>query len=108
MQRYQIANVLRVKHKKTVTSRQIRNLIKKITFEEEGGDGNQHLVDILTKVEDEGGIVEYDEDPNGTVSSIFISTHKMKSAFVKSTSTVIQVDTSFGFDTARNKVLAFF
>ena len=51
-----IANGLRrVKHKKTVTSRQIRNLIKKITSEEEGVVEKQHLVDILTKVEDEGG-----------------------------------------------------
>ena len=58
-------------------------------------------------MEGDGGIVENDEDPDGTVSTIFISTHKMKSAFVKSTPTVIQVDISFGFDTARYKVLAF-
>ena len=69
--------------------------------EEEGGDENQHLVDILTKVEEEGGIVEYGEDPDGTVCTIFITTHKMKSVFVKSTQTVIQVDT------ARYEVLAF-
>ena len=56
---------------------------------------------------DEGGLVEHEEDPDGTVSTIFISTHKTKSAFVKSTPTVIQVDTSFGFDTARYEVLAF-
>ena len=101
----QIKRVLKQQTGKTLSTKKIQNLIRKLSPSE--CDDKVSFEEFLKDVEDNGGIVDWKSDPDGTVSALFITTKTQKSALLLSQPTVLQLDTSFGIDQAHYKLTAF-
>ena len=101
----QIKRVLYEKSHKKVTIQKLKNLINKLS--PANPETDEKLVNFLESTENDGGIIEWLTDDDGTMKSLFITSSKMKSAFRSSNPTLIQLDTSFEFEKARYKVAAF-
>ena len=82
-------------------------MITKICPTESEHDSRQAFTDFLEEVDKEGGKIEWKDDPDGSINTLFITTNKMKAAYSSARPTVIQLDTSFNFEQARYKVAAF-
>ena len=90
---------------KKVTIQKLKNLINKLS--PANPETDEKLAQFLESTENDGGIIEWLTDDDGTMKSLFITSSKMKSAFRSSNPTLIQLDTSFEFEKARYKVAAF-
>jgi len=102
----QIARVLHSKFDKTLSTWKIRNMIQKLVPDCPQDDAAK-LQNFLEKIEEEGGTVRTENDANGNVAVLYISSSAMKKAFLNSACTTVQVDTSFNFDASKYKVNAF-
>lgn len=82
-------------------SNQIRYQIKKIL----GAPMNEEkLAELVKLVRDEGGHVQILRFPDGKIRVLSITTIKMKKGFIGSNPTVVQVDTTFGFERSGYKL----
>ena len=61
---------------------------------------------FLKRIEDEGGSVKVDYYPDGKVRVLSVSSKEMKEGYIKSGATVVQVDTTFGFESSGHKLNA--
>ena len=101
-----IKRVLKQKSK-VVTHKKLENLIDKLATDDSEKSEEESFEEFLTNIESDGGIIEYEDDPDGTVKSFFITSNRMKEAFKSSNLPVVQLDTSFDFEKAKYKVAAF-
>ena len=102
-----ITRVLLERSRKKVTIQKLKNLLSKIAPNADDREMNESLEYFLEHVEDEGGVVNWVDDDDGKMKAMFITSNKMKSAFKSSNPPLIQMDTSFEFESARYKVAAF-
>ena len=102
----QIKKLMLEKSKKRVTVQKIRNIAAKILPPENDEECQKAFEQFLVDIENDGGIVEWELDPDETVKCLFITSKKMKSAFRNTNPPVIQMDTSFNMDKAQYKVAA--
>ena len=95
----QIKRVLKQKSK-VVTHKKLKNLIDKLKLATDDSEkrGEESFEEFLTNIESDGGIIEYEDDPDGTVKSFFLTCNRMKEAFKSSNPQVVQLDTSFDFE----------
>ena len=103
----QIQNILMKKADKRISCQKLKNLISKICPSENENDTREAFNSFLEKIDNDGGIIEWEDDPDCSMKSLFITTNKMKSAYSAARPTVVQLDTSFNFEQARYKVAAF-
>ena len=103
----QIKRILLEKSKKRVTIQKIKNLVAKIKPLISDEDSQKKFLDFLVGIEEEGGVIEWNLDPDQTVKALFITSSKMKSAFRNNNPPVVQLDTSFNMEKAQYKVAAF-
>ena len=97
----QIKAVLLERSKKNVTIQRLKNLVRKMSPVEDEDISREAFEKFLESTEIEGGEIEWIDDKDGKMCSLFITSHKMKSAFRSSKPTLIQ------FDKARYKVAAY-
>ena len=88
-------------YKKRVTVQKIKNIVTKISPPENDAESQKAFEDFLCGIEEDGGVIEWDLDPDQTVKSLFITSYKMKSAFRNTNPPVVQLDTSFNFEKAQ-------
>lgn len=69
-------------------------------------DDSLQLQNFLEGLDEAGGQVHNEVDADGNVSVLFVSSRVMKEAFLKSSCTTLQVDTSFDFDASKYKLCA--
>jgi hypothetical protein len=98
----EIARVVKNKFDKAVSNQKIRNLVRKISPIEVNDCNN--LQKFLENIEEESVIVDYTLDVDGQVSMLFVSSYAMRHAFLQSSCTTIQIDTSFNFDASKYKL----
>ena len=103
----QVQRVLLERSKKKVTIQKLKNLIQKISPNEDLEDSKKQFETFLENIEDDGGVIEWLDDKDGKMKALFISSCKMKAAFRSCNPPLIQTDTSFEFEKARYKVCAF-
>ena len=103
----QIQGVLLKKVGKRVNCKKLRNIITKTCPSQNETTSREAFHGFLEKVIDDGGVIEWENDPDDTMKSLFITTHRMKSALFSSNPSVIQLDTSFNFEQARYKVAGY-
>ena len=103
----QIKAVILDRSKKNVTIQRLKNLVRKMSPVEDEDISREAFEIFLKSTEIEGGEIEWIDDKDGKMCSLFITSHKMKSAFRSANPTLIQLDTSFEFDKARYKVAAY-
>ena len=101
-----IKRVLKQKSK-VVTHKKLKNLIDKLATNDSEKSEEESFEEFLTNIESDGSIIEYEDDPDGTVKSFFITRNRMKEVFKSSNPPVVQLDTSFDFENAKYKVVAF-
>ena len=101
-----IQKVILKRHKKKIGLKKLRNLVGKIVPKDDDVS-RQDFEKYLDGVDNDGGVVEWDTDADGSINALFITTYKMKAAFENSDPPVIQLDTSFNFDKAQYKLAAF-
>ena len=101
----QICRVLHTKFDKNLSSQKVRNLIRKLN--PASGDDTSRLQNFLVQMEEDGGTVATECDVEGNVSVIFLSSQSMKKAFLASSCTTVQVDTSFDLDSSKYKLCGF-
>ena len=65
-----------------------------------------NFADFLEELENDGGDVDWQEDPDGSIRCITFSSNKMKNAFRSSDTPLVQLDTTFSVEKARYKVMA--
>jgi len=101
----QIRRVLKEKRSKVVSVSKIKNLLMKLSPSQCAD--RVMFEQFLQCVEEKGGRVDWQNDPDGSIKAFFIMSITMKSALLASNPTVIQLDTSFGIDQAQYKLTAF-
>ena len=101
----QIKKVLRDKKKKELTMGKLRYRIGKIVANQ-NEENKDKLETFLAELEADGGDVRVKHDPDGTVAVISVISSTMKKAYLGTDPTVIQVDTSFNFESAKYKLSA--
>ena len=99
----QIKRVLQEKYHKEVTIQKLKNMIKKFPAEDLQ---ENNFEEFLTSLEDEGGNVNWLDDPDGTVRCMAIYSSKMKNAFHSSDPPLVQLDTTFEIEASRYKLMA--
>ena len=102
----QIQQALLVNSKKRVTVQKVKNIAAKLCPPETDEESKDAFVKFLSEVELGGGIVDWESDPDGTIKTLFITSHKMKKAFRCINPPAVQLDTSFNFERAHYKVAA--
>ena len=102
-----ITRVLLERSKKKVTIQKLKNLLAKISPKAGDNEVNESLENFLKHLEEEGGVINWVDDNDGNMKALFITSNKMKSAFKSANPPLIQMDTSFEFESARYKVAAF-
>ena len=103
----QIKKILLEKSKKRVTIQKIKNLVAKIKPKTSDEEDEKVFQEFLAGIEENGGVIEWELDPDQSVKALFITSTKMKSAFRNTNPPVVQLDTSFNFEKAQYKVAAF-
>ena len=78
-------------HKK-VTIQRLKNLIRKLS--PVNTNTEDEFVEFLESTENSGGVIEWLDDEDGSMKSLFITSSKMKSAFRSSNPTLKRHDTS--------------
>ena len=101
----QIKKVLKTKHKKELTMGKLRYKIGQIVANQ-NEENKIKLETFLEDLEEDGGDVRIKHDPDGSVSVISVLSSTMKKAYLGTDPTVIQVDTSFNFESAKYKLSA--
>lgn len=97
----QIKKMLESKKHLKLTTSAVSYRMKKL----KGDDHyDEELTAFLTEVEEEGGHVHKLVNGDGTVRVLTITTSQMRQAFLKSKPTVIQVDSTFNFETSGYKL----
>ena len=98
----QIKRVILERFTKTITIQKLKNILSQVP------DGLDKVdpEEFFEKFEGEGGEVDWELDPDGTVKCIALSSKKMMNAFKSSDPPLIQLDTTFEIEAARYKVLA--
>ena len=86
-----------------LNSAQIRYQVKKLLGAPMDSENLQRLID---NVKAEGGHTAPFKYPDNKVRALTVTTRKMASAFLGSKPTVLQIDTTFGFDRSKHKLCA--
>ena len=102
-----IQKVLLQNSNKRVHIQKLKNLVAKIAPVESEDDTRRKFEDFLDDTSTDGGIIEWETDPDGTVKTMFITSSKMKSAFRNNNPPVVQLDTTFNMEKALYKIAAF-
>ena len=100
----QIKRILLEKFNKQISIQKLKNVLAKTPGEDQ--DDNIDFEEFFEEFENEGGDVDWQEDPDGTVRCMTFSSNKMKNAFKSSDAPLVQLDTTFDMEKARYKVLA--
>ena len=98
----QIKRVMLEKYKKNITIQKLKNMMSKIP----GLDSKLDAPKFFENLELEGGNIEWELDPDGTVKCISLCSSKMKNAYKTSDPPLVQVDTTFNIESAQYKVMA--
>ena len=98
----QIKRVLLEKFNKKITIQKLKNTLAKLPSEDDDVD----FETFLDEFDNNGGDVDWTEDPDGTVRCMTFSSIKMKNAFASSNPPLVQLDTSFDIEKARYKLMA--
>ena len=101
----QIKKVLKDKHKKELTIGKLRYKIGQLVGNQTE-ENKDKLESFLEDLEEDGGQVKVKHDPDGSVSVISVMSSTMRKAYIGTDPTVIQVDTSFNFESAKYKLNA--
>ena len=101
----QIARVLKQRQKKIISTQKVRNLIRK-AIPNQNEENKEKLQTFLEKVDEEGGTIKTKEDPDETLNSIFITTVNMKKTYIATDAPLVQIDTSFSFESSEYKLVA--
>ena len=99
----QIRRVLLEKFKKDITIQKLKNVLRKIPSEP---DADLNFEEFFLQHEEEGGHVDWLDDPDGTVRCMTFASNTMISAYHASDPPVIQLDTTFEVEEARYKLMA--
>ena len=101
----QIKRILLEKFHKEITIQKLKNVLRnKVPSDDPEDDVN--FEEFFEGIENEGGEVDWEEDPDGTVRCMTFASNKMKNAFRSSGVPLVQLDTTFEMEKARYKVLA--
>ena len=100
----QIKRVLKEKFQKEVTLQKLKNLMRKIPADDDYG--HIDFEEYFTTLEVDGGLVDWLDDPDGSVRCMTFVSPKMLKAFQTSDPPLIQLDTTFELEEARYKLMA--
>lgn len=101
-----VAAVLSKKSGKQFIRKDIQNFRNKLFPSCTEVDQN-HLMEFLAEIEENGGIYAIQKDAEEEVESLFVASSAMVLNYNKSQCPVIQIDVSFGFNVENYKVLGF-
>ena len=101
----QIKRVLVEKYNKELTIQKLKNILNNLP-KTDNQEGDVDFEEFFTNVEEEGGFVDWEEDPDGTLKCMAFASRKMKEASRTSDPPLIQLDTTFEVEEARYKLMA--
>ena len=101
-----IQRVILKRHRKQIGLKKLRNLVAKIVPKDDDVSRIE-FEKYLEDISNDGGVVEWETDEDGSIKALFITTYKMKAAFENNEPPVVQLDTSFNFEKAQYKLAAF-
>ena len=101
----QIKRVLVEKYNKELTIQKLKNILNNLP-KTDNQEGDVDFEEFFTNVEEEGGFVDWEEDPDGTLKCMAFASSKMKEALRTSDPPLIQLDTTFEVEEARYKLMA--
>ena len=100
----QIRRILLEKYNKEISIQKLKNVLAKTIVDEE--DDSVNFAEFFEEFENEGGHINWQEDPDGTIRCMTFSSKKMKNAFRTSDPPLVQLDTTFSVEKARYKVMS--
>ena len=102
----QIKRVLLEKKIKKFGTQKVKNLITKF-LKSNGGDADGvNFEEFMQGIDEHGGCVEWVNDSDSAIKSIYICSESMKNAYISSMPQVVQIDTTFEVDKGRYKLAA--